>query len=118
MLRDVTSGTGANRPLRFRPSEPVTAPPRRTRLSIPTSLPLDSAAEARFQRLKALRAEISQRNGWPAFVIFHDSVLREIAQLAPSDIASLARIHGVGPKKIVQFGPAILQAIKGDAPNK
>ena len=106
--------TGANRPPQTRPREAVSAPPRRTRLSIPTSLPLDTAAEARFQRLKAVRAEIAKRNGWPAFVIFHDSVLREIAQLAPTDIASLARIPGVGRTKLEQFGPAILQALKGD----
>jgi ATP-dependent DNA helicase RecQ len=107
---DVCKGT--NRPLRLQPKEPPTPPPRRTRLSVPTSLPLDSVAEARFHRLKALRAEIAKRHGWPAFVIFHDSVLREIAQLAPVDTASLASIRGMGPKKIEQFGPAILQALK------
>jgi ATP-dependent DNA helicase RecQ len=109
---DVCKGT--NRPLRFQPSEPASAPPRRTRLSVPTSLPLDTASEARFQRLRTLRSEIAKRHGWPAFVIFHDSVLREIAQSAPRDLGSLAQVSGVGPKKLDRFGPAILQALMND----
>jgi ATP-dependent DNA helicase RecQ len=103
---------GTNRPLRTRATEPADPPPHRTKLGIPKPLPLDAAAEARFQRLKALRWDIARHNGWPPFVVFHDSVLREIAQLTPSNLASLSHIRGIGPKKLEKFGPAILQALK------
>jgi ATP-dependent DNA helicase RecQ len=118
--------SGANRPLQMQPSQPVSAPPRRIhlsipkapsprlRLSVPTPPPLDTAAEARFLRLKRARWQIAKDKGWAPFVIFHDSVLREIALTAPSDMVSLAQIRGVGPAKLEQFGSAMLHALTGD----
>ncbi len=121
---DVCRGT--NRTLHAQPREPVSSPPRRTRLrvpkptpvrvslSAPKTPPLDSAAEARFLRLKRTRWQIAKEKGWAPFVIFHDTVLREIARLAPADAASLAQVAGVGPKKLEQFGTAMLQALFED----
>jgi len=115
-----------NHTLHAQPSQPLSAPPRRVRLRVPTPTPvrislsgpqtptLDSAAEARFLRLKRTRWQIAKEKGWAPFVIFHDTVLREIARLAPADAASLAQVAGVGPKKLEQFGPAMLQALSED----
>jgi ATP-dependent DNA helicase RecQ len=121
---DVCCGT--NHPTHTQPSEPMPGPPRRIRLrvpkptpariplSVPKTPPLDSAAEARFLRLKRTRWQIAKEKGWAPFVIFHDTVLREIARLAPADATSLAQVAGVGPKKLEQFGPAMLQALAED----
>jgi ATP-dependent DNA helicase RecQ len=80
-------------------------------LTVSKPPPLDTAAEARFLRLKRARWQIAKDKGWAPFVIFHDSVLREIALTAPRDMVSLAQISGVGPKKLEQFGSAMLQAL-------
>jgi ATP-dependent DNA helicase RecQ len=44
----------------------------------------------------------------PAYVILHDTTLREIAQRKPTDLAALAGISGVGAKKLETYGSAIL----------
>jgi ATP-dependent DNA helicase RecQ len=103
--------SGLNRPRQIQTNEPVSGPRRRVRLNVPQPIPLDSAAEARLLRLKKTRWQIAKEKGWAPFVIFHDTVLREIALTAPRDMLSLAQISGVGPKKLEQFGPAILQAL-------
>jgi ATP-dependent DNA helicase RecQ len=118
---DVCAGT--HRPKQTQANEPVSGPPHRIRLSVPKAAPdrirltipkpppLDTAAEARFLRLKRARWQIAKDKGWAPFVIFHDSVLREIALTVPRDMVALAEIRGVGPMKLEQFGPAMLQAL-------
>jgi ATP-dependent DNA helicase RecQ len=73
---------------------------------------LDSVAAGRFERLRAVRATIARRRELPAFVVMHDSVLREIARQAPDDLAALSQIKGVGPTKLNQFGNDLLRALK------
>ena len=73
---------------------------------------LDSGAEMRFQALRKTRLELARAQKWPAFRILHDTVLREVALAAPADLASFARIKGIGPVKTEQFGPAFLAALK------
>jgi len=47
----------------------------------------------------------------PAYVIFHDSTLREIALQQPGDIDALSRINGVGAGKLERYGPAVLETL-------
>lgn len=61
-----------------------------------------------FERLRAWRAEEARRQGLPPYVIFHDSVLREIALARPDDRASLSAIKGVGTSKLDRYAPALL----------
>jgi superfamily II DNA helicase RecQ len=42
----------------------------------------------------------------------HDSTLKEVARRSPSSIQELALIKGIGDKKAVHFGPALLNALK------
>jgi ATP-dependent DNA helicase RecQ len=76
--------------------------------------PLDAAAELRFERLRKVRLEMATRNGWPAFCILHDRVLREVARLAPRSPEEMARIKGVGATKAAKFGDAFLAALRGE----
>lgn len=62
-----------------------------------------------FEELRALRTVFAA--GKPAFIVFADSVLRDIAAARPTSLDQLSAIKGLGPTKLQQYGPAILQAI-------
>jgi len=47
----------------------------------------------------------------PPYVVFHDSTLREMAEVRPASLAALAEISGVGARKLEAYGPAFLAAI-------
>lgn len=74
---------------------------------------LDQPAELRFERLKQVRRDLAAEKKWPAFCIAHDSVLREVARVAPRSLDALAEIKGIGADKLQKFGAAFLQAMKG-----
>ncbi|MEP9358849.1 DNA helicase RecQ [Sphingomonas sp. KR3-1] len=65
-----------------------------------------------FEALRAKRREIAQETGLPPYVIFHDSVLRDMALLKPGSIAALGNISGVGARKLDAYGDAFLQVIR------
>jgi ATP-dependent DNA helicase RecQ len=48
----------------------------------------------------------------PPYVIFHDSTLREMAELKPTSLASLSRVSGVGEAKLQKYGAAFVSAIR------
>jgi ATP-dependent DNA helicase RecQ len=72
---------------------------------------LDDAALARFGELKAWRAEVAREHNLPAFVVFHDATLAEMARAAPGTLDALSEISGVGAKKLEAYGQEILRVI-------
>jgi ATP-dependent DNA helicase RecQ len=72
----------------------------------------DENAARRFQRLRAVRLEISREKQLPPYCICHDSTLKLIALHAPADALSLQRIKGMGPQKVKNYGPAFLSALQ------
>jgi ATP-dependent DNA helicase RecQ len=54
---------------------------------------------------------ISKAQAVPPYVIFHDSVLRDIAAVCPASMAELAEIKGVGGSKLERYGAALLQIV-------
>ena len=76
-------------------------------------LPLDAQGLKRFEALKAWRAEVAREHNLPAYIVFHDSTLAEMAQLAPESLAALAQIGGVGAKKLEAYGREILRVVNG-----
>ncbi|MBI3156743.1 MAG: DNA helicase RecQ [Burkholderiales bacterium] len=76
-------------------------------------LPLDDAAAARFAALKAWRAEVARAHNVPAYVVFHDATLAEMARTRPATPEALAGISGVGSKKLDAYGEAILHVLAG-----
>jgi ATP-dependent DNA helicase RecQ len=72
---------------------------------------LDADAALVFERLRAWRAAQAQSAGVPAYVIFHDTTLREIARNRPRDIDELAAIGGVGARKLERYGEPLLAAV-------
>ena len=79
----------------------------------PPPLPLDAAAAARFMALKAWRAEIAREHNLPAYVVFHDAALAEMARELPTTLDDLAGISGVGAKKLEAYGAEILRVLGG-----
>ncbi len=64
-----------------------------------------------FDSLREWRREVSIKHGVPAYVIFHDTVLEEIARTKPIDLDDLARIPGVGQSKLRRFGEDVLNVV-------
>ncbi|MFD7706469.1 DNA helicase RecQ [Streptomyces sp. NPDC059786] len=64
-----------------------------------------------FEALRSWRAEQAREQGVPAYVIFHDATLREIATLAPASVAELGTISGVGEKKLTTYGEGVLAVL-------
>ncbi|WP_129336681.1 DNA helicase RecQ [Cellulomonas endophytica] len=72
---------------------------------------LDGAAGTRFEALRAWRAATSKEAGVPAYVVFHDATLREIAERRPADRAALGTISGVGAAKLDRYADGVLAAL-------
>jgi ATP-dependent DNA helicase RecQ len=71
-----------------------------------------------FEALRAWRAEQAREQGVPAYVIFHDATLREIATVWPTSVRELGGISGVGEKKLATYGEGVLEVLAslGGAP--
>ncbi len=68
-------------------------------------------ATNRFERLRTWRAAAAKEQGVPAYVVFHDATLREIATRYPSTLAELASVTGVGETKLERYGDGVLEAL-------
>jgi ATP-dependent DNA helicase RecQ len=64
------------------------------------------------ETLKSFRISEAKRLKVPAYVVLHDRTLNELAALKPQSPDALARIHGMGPKKIEAFGERILSILQ------
>jgi ATP-dependent DNA helicase RecQ len=70
-----------------------------------------AAADPLFAALRETRRALAAEAGVPAYVIFHDSTLREIAAAKPSSLDELAQVNGVGRSKLERYGDAMLAAV-------
>ena len=66
--------------------------------------------------LKAKRRELAERAGVPAYVIFPDRTLIEMAEKRPVSLDAMMQISGVGTKKLESYGAVFLAVITGSAP--
>jgi ATP-dependent DNA helicase RecQ len=74
---------------------------------------LDPAEEALFQRLRDVRKDIADRQGVPAYIVFSDKVLRELASVRPKTAGEMLDVSGVGPAKLNKYGDTFLDALHG-----
>jgi ATP-dependent DNA helicase RecQ len=83
----------------------------------PPSLAARSPVEAAdvddglFQRLRGWRGERARADSVPAYVVFPDATLREIAALQPGSLGELAGVRGVGPAKLERYGDEVLSVL-------
>jgi ATP-dependent DNA helicase RecQ len=78
------------------------------------ALPGDADA-AVLAALKALRSDLAHRQRQPAYVIFPDRTLIEMAARRPQNLDELAAVHGVGIAKLQKYGAAFLAVIRAEA---
>jgi ATP-dependent DNA helicase RecQ len=103
--------------LALQPAEAADARTRpRREVRVPAALGVADADL--FGRLRALRRQIASARGVPAYVILHDSTLRDIALTRPADDGALLAIPGLGPRKLAAFGTAILEAVRRAPPSR
>ena len=91
-------------------SGPKRKPPRSAAAAV---VDLDPQALPVFERLRAWRAASAKEAGVPAYVIFHDATLRQIAALHPATLDDLATVNGVGEAKLARYGQQILDQLTG-----
>ncbi|WP_435222392.1 ATP-dependent DNA helicase UvrD2 [Streptomyces sp. Tue6028] len=72
--------------------------------------------EGLYERLREWRAVQAERSGQPAFCVFTDKTLMAIAETVPEDEGELARIPGVGVRKLNRFGADVLAICAGQEP--
>jgi len=96
-LLETLPSAAAHRPL----------PRSKKRIAVPSD-EIPDAAGALFARLKVLRKRLADEKGLPAYIVFSDAVLLEMAAQRPSTEDELLRISGVGPKKLARYGATFL----------
>ena len=74
-------------------------------------LVLPPAEQKLFEKLRWWRMEIAREQNMPAYVIFQDSTLREIAHAKPVTMDELRRISGIGDRRLSQWGQDIIRLV-------
>nr|WP_280269351.1 DNA helicase RecQ [Nocardia wallacei] len=93
--------------------KPVKAPrAKASRLAAADLAPADADL---FERLRAWRAAVAKEQGVPAYVVFHDATLREIAARKPTTLGELGGISGIGENKRAKYGEGVLEVVTADA---
>ncbi|MCC7407025.1 MAG: RecQ family ATP-dependent DNA helicase [Phycisphaeraceae bacterium] len=77
---------------------------------------LAPAEQDLFERLRLMRKLLAARQGVPPYVIFHDTVLRAMAQERPASLAAMRSIRGIGDRKLQRYGPIFLRVLAGEDP--
>jgi ATP-dependent DNA helicase RecQ len=72
---------------------------------------LSAAEQAIFDKLRWWRVETARKHNVPAYVIFHDATMREIAKARPGSLGDLRGVTGVGEKKLETYGEEIVALI-------
>lgn len=100
---------GADPEPELRPARATGTASKRTR-AVPE---VGSLAEASLrEKLKAWRTETAKAAGMPAYVVFNDATLYDLARLRPIDDDELLAVPGIGPVKVEKYGPDILAIIE------
>ncbi|MEV0216987.1 DNA helicase RecQ [Micromonospora sp. NPDC050695] len=100
--------------MRREPERPASSRSSKPRGSATVVAELTPAAAPVFERLRGWRAATAKEQGVPAYVVFHDATLRQIASDAPCTLAELSRVSGVGENKLAKYGEQILAVLAAD----
>ena len=117
--RDVLYGRSAIMLAVYRPPERVEKPAkkkgRKSRASQSTDVEADlqqmEVDQNLFERLRALRLALANKQGYPPYIIMSDRTLRLLATIRPKTLDELSNISGIGEYKRDKYGPAFLKVI-------
>jgi ATP-dependent DNA helicase RecQ len=76
--------------------------------------PLAGEDGERFERLRVWRRTTSMAEGVPAYVVFADRTLRELAVRNPATTHALGAVPGIGPAKLAKYGADVLRVLRGE----
>ena len=94
------------------PTQKVTTLKKKSKKGF-TDLPLTDSEKMRFELLRDWRKQKADELDMPAFVVFSDRTLREVARTNPNTVSALTKIHGFGEVKLERFGKEILAVLEG-----
>jgi ATP-dependent DNA helicase RecQ len=98
------------RPARAAPKRPERRLVDKSRVS-PEVADIAAVDEGIYEALRAWRREVSKQHGVPAYTVFHDSTLRELARVRPRTLDELRSISGIGATKLERYGEALLETM-------
>ena len=104
-------GPGARGILKGEADLALVLPPKRERRRGRGGAP-NPIGDPLFDALRERRRELAKDAQVPPYVIFHDSVLREMAAVKPASLTQMSSISGVGARKLEAYGEAFLQVIR------
>ncbi len=90
----------------------ITEPPKRKRRQRRSGSEANPVGDPLFDALRAKRAELAKAGNVPAYVIFHDSVLRAMAEIRPISLEAMGELSGVGAKKLDNYGEAFCEVVR------
>ena len=109
-------GPGARAILKENETVSLIVPPKRERRTRGRGSSAGTAAnptgDPLFEALRARRRTLAAEASVPPYVIFHDSVLRDMATIRPATLRALGEISGIGARKLEAFGEAFLEVIR------
>jgi ATP-dependent DNA helicase RecQ len=103
---------GSRTVLLRREAPKATTRTRAPKRAVTAAADLDPGAASVFERLRTWRAATAKEQGVPAYVVFHDATLREIATSVPTTLDELSAVSGVGVVKRERYGPQLLAALR------
>jgi ATP-dependent DNA helicase RecQ len=89
----------------------LSKPERKSKQRKAVVLPVAEGDQGLLAALKKLRLTLARAREVPAYVVFPDATLIEMARERPADMAQMAAINGIGPRKLEDFGATFLEAI-------
>lgn len=84
----------------------------KTREAAKKSAPIEEADRPLLDALKKKRLELARAQNVPAYVIFTDRTLQEIAAARPTSVDALGQVHGVGQAKLQKYGEMVLEIVR------
>ena len=90
----------------------ITEPAKKKRRQRRSGNEANPIGDPLFDALRAKRAELARANSVPAYVIFHDSVLRAMAETRPTSLEAMGELSGVGAKKLDTYGEAFCEVVR------
>jgi ATP-dependent DNA helicase RecQ len=71
-----------------------------------------SSSDPLFEELRAVRKRLADAEGKPAYIIFNDRTLHELAEVRPLELEEMLEITGIGPAKLERYGEAFLEVLR------